>query len=137
MSISGVWRALCIALLCSVALPEFARAQSVLVKHSVVAAVAPVVSVRDSVRSARQEIGGGTRTAWSGEIRGNTVSEIQVLAPINPQPTYARGVSGPWVRLEPGAWHTIVVTPAGRSVVTMEMHVPAPGVPPKVRVITR
>ena len=139
MSISGVSRACYVALLCSVALPEFARAQSVLVRHSVVAEVAPVVSVRDSVWSAPLEIGGGTQTTWSGEIRANTVSEVQVLGPINPeQPAYARRVGGQWVRLEPGTWHTIVVTPAGRRVVTMEVLLVSPGSPqvrPAVRVV--
>jgi hypothetical protein len=141
LSLAGVSKAICFASLCCATLPEFASAQSAVVRHSVVAEVVPVVSVRDSTWSAPQEIGAGTQTTWSGEISANTASELQVLGPREADQTgYARAVGGgQWERLTAGAWHTVAVTPVGRRVVTFEVLVvapnaTAPGLPP-VRVV--
>ena len=141
MSIS-VLRACSFALLSCAALPAFARAQSVVVRHSVVVEVPPLVGVRDSSWSAPREIGGGTQTTWSGEIRGNTASELQVLGPRElDQTTYVRAAGGQWVQLTAGAWNTVVVSPAGRRVVTLDVSVTTPsGVAsnvPALRVIVR
>jgi len=122
MSIAGVLRAICLASLCCVAFSKLAPAQSVLVRHSVVAEVTPVVGVRDSTWSAPREIVGGTQSAWSGEIRGNMATDLQVLVPREPNRTvYARAVGGEWVRLVAGDWNSIVVMPAGRRVVALEL----------------
>ncbi len=121
MSATGFSRAYVFAILCCAASPDCGRAQSAVVRHSVIAEVRPVVAVRDSSWSNRQEIGAASLATWSGEIRANSASELQVMGPRNPEPpTYAR-IAGQWVRLEPGAWHTVIAAPAGRRVVTMEL----------------
>jgi hypothetical protein len=137
MSIGGISKAIGFAMLFGAAIPEFARAQSVVVRHTVVAEVVPVVGVRDSSWSAPQEIGVGTQTTWSGEIRGNTASELQVLGPSDPnRASYVRAAGGQWVQLTAGAWTTVVVTPVGRSLVKVEVLVETPGAaPPAVRVV--
>jgi hypothetical protein len=141
MSIAAISKAICLTSLCCAALPEFARAQSVVVRHSVVAEVVPVIGVRDSSWSDRSDVDGSTRTTWSGEIRANAISEVQVLGPGDPEPAYARTNAGAWQRLAAGVWNTVVVTPAGRRVVTMEVLVATHGaVSPKlpaVRIVAR
>ena len=86
-------------------------------------------------------MGSASLANWSGEIRANAASELQVMGPRDPErPTYAR-ISGQWVRLEPGAWHTVLVTPPGRRVVTMELLFTASDsasrLMPSVRVVPR
>ena len=142
MSIGGVSKAVGFAMLFGAAIPEFARAQSVVVRHTVVAEVVPVVGVRDSSWSAPQTIAAGTQTTWSGEIRGNTASALQVLGPSDPnRASYVRAAGGQWVQLSAGAWNTVVVAPAGRQLVTMEILVTVSGdvfpKRPAVRIVAR
>lgn len=140
MSISGVLRESCFASLICAALPGFGRAQSVVVRHSAVAEIAPVVGIRDSAWSGAREIDGGTHTTWSGEIRANTAAELQVMVPRRlPGTAYARAHDGPWLPLEPGAWKTIVLTAPGRNRVTVVVTaLPADDpVKPAVRVVAR
>ena len=140
MTVVTAVRVGCFAALCLFQLPVEGRAQ-VVVRHSVVAEVAPVVVVRDSAWSTTRAVGGATTTTWSGEVTANTSSEIQVMVPRDAaRPTFARIDAGLWVRLDPGAWQTVIVAPAGRRVVTMELLVTPSDtlrLMPAVRVINR
>jgi hypothetical protein len=117
------------------AIPGVLCAQSVVVRHSVVADVAPVVVVRDS---------GWTRLSdslphfsWTAEIRTNAVTSVQIMGPRGQDPVvHARSGQGAWVQLRPDAWNSITLAQPGQRRVTVEVR-DVVGEPPPLRVIAR
>ena len=134
VSIRKVLSAICLT--CAVGVGGRAHAQSVVVRHSVVAQVAPLLSVRDSgwTRSGDAE----PRLSWSAEVRTNTITEIQVFGPRVQDPVaHARSGQGAWVRLRPDEWNTITINQPGRTRVTVEVFGDAVREPPLVRISAR
>ena len=131
-------RAFFLALIWAV-VPELGTAQTIVVRHSVAADVAPILVVHDSGWT-RPMATDSSRLLWSGEIRGNTAAELQVMVPRGlPGTASARADDGPWLPLEPGIWSTIAVAPAGRKRLTVVITTPGAGdaSKPTVRVVAR
>jgi hypothetical protein len=137
LSILASSRTVFLALVWAV-VPELGTAQTVVVRHSVTADVAPILVVRDSGWTTPAT--DTTRLVWSGEIRGNTAAELQVMVPRGlPGTASARADDGPWLPLEPGIWSTIAVAPAGRKRLSVAITTPGAGdaSKPTVRVVAR
>jgi len=124
------------------ALAAPAQSQSVVVRHLVATDVAPLVAARDT----GWVVAGGASTdghwIWSGEVRGNALTEVQLLVPRAADgETVARLGAGPWRRLEPGSWTRLADVPPGRRQMAIEVLIVSSGIDvplmPAVRILSR
>jgi hypothetical protein len=118
--------------------PCLARAQSVVVTHTVHAEVMPLASVRDSAWAKTHSDRDAIRWTWTAELRANIASELHVLGPVVDDSTArVRVGAGPSVRLQPRMWNTVSILGAGKQHITIEYStadsVSSPG-PPDVRI---
>jgi len=124
-----------------VAIPGIAQAQ-ITVPHSVSVDVQPLVSIGDAQLASSDST--GLAWTWTASVKGNSPFALQVRGPgrASAASITARVAGGPWVRIEPEKWHTLVEGPAGlhRLVVDLrlddEKTTPARE-PPTVRAVSR
>ena len=112
-----------------------ARAQALVVRHVVHTEVIPLASVRDSGWANANAGSDSVLWRWTGELRANSASELQVLGP-DLDDARVRVGSGPWVRLQPRVWNRVFLSGTGRRRIAIEYSAPAGHAslpPPNVR----
>jgi hypothetical protein len=116
--------------------PGLARAQAVVVRHIVRAEVTPLASLRDTLWVRTEASSDSVTWTWTGELRANSPSALQVLGP-DADDARVRVGAGPWVRLQAGAWNAVFISGPGKRRIAIEYAAMAGSAslhPPDVRI---